>query len=336
MEFLFLLLIIFILLSIPVFVYFLEPNHPLRIRVFNSLENVKSRTQSTWAKLIRFFQQTVITIKLGKLFGLVVVPSEKAWIVDRFGSDRQLDEGIQSFNPLLDKLEAEVDLKEFSVDPEAQEIMTKDNINLTVDMKGTARVIDPMKAIKNVDDFKVELEALVVTSTFSKLSQLKFTEIQERAETLPDEIKILMEKDCKERWGIEIHQVKFESIKPPADIVEAMGKEIIAEREKNAAIRKAEGQKEAERLRAESERVLIEERAEAMHKVVQELKLVLTNTSDEELMKFITSNSYIESMKSLSQSNNSKFVLYPSDVQQPVDKVMNAEYLSQAIKRNKE
>lgn len=336
MEFLFLLLIIFILLSVPVFVYFLEPSHPLRIRVFKSLDSFKSRTQSTWSKLVRFFQQTVITIKLGKLFGLVVVPSEKAWVVDRFGSDRQLNEGIQSFNPLLDKLEAEVDLKEFSVDPEAQEIMTKDNINLTVDMKGTARVIDPMKAIKNVDDFKVELEALVVTSTFSKLSQLKFTEIQERAETLPDEIKILMEKDCKQRWGIEIHQVKFESIKPPPDIVEAMGKEIIAEREKNAAIREAEGKKEAERLRAESERVLIEERAEAMHKVVQELKLVLTKTSDEELMKFITSNSYIESMKSLSQSNNSKFVLYPSDVQQPVDKVMNAEYLSQAIKRTKE
>jgi regulator of protease activity HflC (stomatin/prohibitin superfamily) len=334
MEFLFLLLFVFVLLSIPVFVYFLDPTHPLRVRVFGSLQSFRSRVQSTWSKIVRFFQQMVITLKLGKLFGLVVVPSEKAWIVDRFGSDRQLDEGIQSFNPLLDKLEAEVDLKEFSVDPEEQKIMTKDNINLTVDMKGTAKVVDPMKAIKNVDDFKFELKSLMVTSTFSKLSQLKFTEIQERAETLPEELKTLMEKDCKERWGIEIHQVKFESIEPPADIVEAMGKEIIAEREKNADIRKAEGKKEAERLRAESERVLIEQRAIAMQKVVEELKTVLKHTSDEELMKFITSNSYIESMKSLSQSNNSKFVLYPSDVQQPIDKVMNAEYLSQ--KRNKE
>jgi len=336
MEFLLLLLIIFILLSIPIFLYFLDTEHPLRVKVFGYMGQVKGKFQSTLTNFVTFFKQMIITIKLGKLFGLVVVPSEKAWIVDRFGSDRQLDEGIQSFNPLLDKLEAEVDLKEFNVDPDPQEIMTKDNINLTVDMKGTARVVDPMKAIKNVNEFKVELVALVVTSTFSKLSQLKFTEIQERAETLPKEIKDLMEKDCKERWGIEIHQVKFESIKPPQDIVDAMGKEIIAEREKNAAIRQAEGKKEAERLRAESERVLIEERAEAMHKVVQELKLVLTGTSDEELMKFITSNAYIESMKSLSQSNNSKFVLYPSDVQQPVDKVMNAEYLSQAIKKNKE
>lgn len=328
MEFLFLLLIIFILLSIPIFIYFLEPTHPLRVRVLEGLGSFKSG----WSKVLTFFQQFIITLKLGKLFGLVVVPSEKAWVVDRFGTDRQLDEGIQSFNPLLDKLEAEVDLKEFSVDPAAQEIMTKDNINLTVDMKGTARVIDPMKAIKNVDDFKVELEALVVTSTFSKLSQLKFTDIQERAGELPDEIKILMEKDCKERWGIEIHQVKFESIKPPPDIVEAMGKEIIAEREKNAAIREAEGRKESERLRAESERVLIEERAAAMHNVVEQLKGVLQKTSDEELMKFITSNSYIESMKSLSQSSNSKFVLYPSDVHQPIDKVMNAEYLSKTTK----
>ncbi|CAA6819019.1 MAG: Putative stomatin/prohibitin-family membrane protease subunit YbbK [uncultured Sulfurovum sp.] len=336
MEFLYLLLIIFILLSIAVFLYIynLDIKSPLRIKVFNSLTAFQLGIGSKYANLISSFKAIVVTMKLGKLFGLVVVPSEKAWIVDRYGTDRLLEEGIQRFNPLVDKLDAEVDLKEFRVDPADQDIMTKDNINLNVDMIATAIVLDPMKAIKNVNNFKEELEALVVTSTFSKLSQFKFTEIQEKAETLPAEIKALMEKDCKERWGIEIKQVKFESIKPPQDIVEAMSQEIIAERKSNALIKEAQGQHQAQELRADSERIFIQKRAEAMHTVISNLQTILKGTSDEKLMQFLTSNAYIESMKTLSESNNSKFVLYPSDVQQPIDKVMNAEYLSQSIKKN--
>ncbi|CAA6823297.1 MAG: Putative stomatin/prohibitin-family membrane protease subunit YbbK [uncultured Sulfurovum sp.] len=334
MEFLYLLLIIFILLSIPVFLYFLDIEHPLRIKVFGGLRSFKNGIRSKYAKLISSLKAIVITLKLGKLFGLAVVPSEKAWIVDRYGTDRLLEEGIRKFIPLVDKLDAEIDLKEFRVDPDAQNIMTKDNINLNVDMIATAIVIDPMKAVKNVNDFKEELKALVITSTFSKLSQFKFTEIQEQAESLPTEIKALMEKDCKDRWGIEIKQVKFEGINPPQDIVDAMSQEIIAERTSNAAIKEAEGQHKAQELRADSERILIEKRAEAMYKVISDLKTILIDTSDEQLMQFLTSNAYIESMKTLSGSDNSKFVIYPSDVQQPMDKVMNAEYLSQTMNKN--
>ncbi|CAA6821151.1 MAG: Putative stomatin/prohibitin-family membrane protease subunit YbbK [uncultured Sulfurovum sp.] len=331
MEFLYLLLIIFVLLSIPVFLYFLDIEHPLRVKVFTAMTNFRNKIQSMISSVKNFFKTVVITLGLGKLFALTVVPSEKAWVVDRHGKDRLLEEGIQSFNPLVDKLEAEVDLKEFRVDPDDQDIMTKDNINLNVDMIATAIVIDPMKAVKNVNDYKEELNALVVTSTFSKLSQFKFTEIQEQAESLPAEIKALMERDCKERWGIEIKQVKFESIKPPDDIVNAMSQEIIAERKSNAVIEEARGQHQAQELRADSERILIEKRADAMYKVITDLKTILTDTSDEQLMQFLTSNAYIESMKTLSSSDNSKFVLYPSDVQKPMDKVMNAEYLSQAM-----
>ncbi len=333
MEFLYLLLIIFILLSIPVFLYFLDLEHPLRIKVFSSLNSIQKSFSLAKERLRTLFRQSVVTLGLGPVFGLVVVPSEKAWIVDRFGKDRVLTEGIQDFNFIIDKKEDVVDLKEFSVNPDHQEIMTKDNINLTVDMIATAIVVDPMKAIKNVTNFKEELIALVITSTFSKLSQLKFTEIQERAETLPAEIKALMEIDCKERWGVEIKQVKFESIRPPKEVSDAMQREIIAERDKKASILKAQGEQEAQALRADSERILIEKRAEALYKVISDLKTILTDTSDEQLMQFLTSNAYIESMKTLSNSENSKFVLYPSDVQQPIDKVMNAEYLSQAIKK---
>ena len=104
--------------------------------------------------------------------------------------------------------------------------------------------------------------------------------------------------------------------------------------EKNASILKAKGEHQAQMLRADSERILIEKRAEAVYKVLTDLKTVLTDTSDEKLMQFLTSNAYIESMKTLSTSENSKFVLYPSDVQQPLDKVMNSEYLSQTMKKN--
>ncbi|HHB94741.1 MAG TPA: SPFH/Band 7/PHB domain protein, partial [Campylobacterales bacterium] len=134
--------------------------------------------------------------------------------------------------------------------------------------------------------------------------------------------------------GIKVENVRIENMKPPKSVVDAMEKEISAEREQRAAILKAEGEHKVAELHADSERLLIEKRAEATHKVIKDLKSLMPDISDQNIMEFLTKTSYIDSMRELSSSANSKFVLYPSEVQKPMDKVMSAEYMSKAMSSN--
>jgi len=261
----------------------------------------------------------------------VVVESETEWIVDRLGKDRVLKEGINRFIPILDKKEAVVDMREEEIDPPAQEIITSDNIKLNIDVIASIRVIDSLKAIKSVKDYRKAVESAISASVFSTLGNKKLEEIQKSVDSITKEIKQHTEDESIKRWGIKVENVRIENIKPPKSVIDAMEKEIAAEREQRAAILKAEGEHKVAELHADSERLLIEKRAEATHKVIKDLKSLMPDISDQNIMEFLTKTSYIDSMRELSASANSKFVLYPSEVQKPMDKVMSAEYMSKAM-----
>jgi regulator of protease activity HflC (stomatin/prohibitin superfamily) len=263
----------------------------------------------------------------------VVVESETEWIVDRLGKDRVLKEGVNRFIPILDKKEAVVDMREEEVDPPAQEIITKDNIKLEIDVIASIRVVDSLKAVKSVKDYKKAVKSAIAASVFSTLGNKNMEDIQKNVDIITQEIKNHTEKESITRWGIKVENVRIENIKPPKAIIDSMEKEIAAEREQRASILKAEGEHKVAELHADSERLLIEKRAEATHKVIKDLKSLMPDISDQNIMEFLTKTSYIDSMRELSSSANSKFVLYPSEVQKPMDKVMSAEYMSQAMSK---
>jgi len=268
------------------------------------------------------------TIGFDSFMPMVLVDSQQAWVIDnRLGADRVIYEGLNHVMPWRDVVVKKVSLKEMTIDPPAQSIITKDNINIDVDMIASIKIVDAVKAIMDVTDYKASVESLVKSSTSSKLGQMNFPEIQKQQDQISKDIREHMKEDCQ-RWGIEVVLVKFENISPPPSIKNAMEKEIVAEKEKKAAVLKAQGDHTVHELHADSEKVLIEKRAEATYKVIKDLKNLMPTLSDEKIMQFLTSTAYIDSMKELSSSTNSKFVLYPSDVQQPMDKVMNAEYMS--------
>ena len=268
------------------------------------------------------------TIGFQGLLPVIIVDSQQALVIDnRFGKDRVITEGINKYIPGVEVVVGELTLKEHTIDPEPQEIITKDNIKIQVDMIASVKITNPLDAVMEVDDYKSAVKSLVVTSVLNRLGQMELVEIQTQIDKISKEIITHMHEDSK-RWGVKIIQVKFESITPPPSIVQAMEKEIVAEKEKRAAILKAEGDHQVHEMHADSEKVLIEKRAEATHKVIKDLKDLMPDLSDESIMQFLTKTAYIDSMKELSSSNNSKFVLYPTDVQQPMQKVMNAEYMS--------
>jgi len=273
----------------------------------------------------------IVAIALFLYTQFVVVESETEWIVDRLGKDRVLKEGVNRFIPILDKKEAVVDMREEEIDPPAQEIITSDNIKLNIDVIASIRVVDSLKAIKSVKDYRKAVESAISASVFTVLGNKKLEEIQKSVDAITKEIKQHTEEESMKRWGVKIENVRIENIKPPKSVIDAMEKEIAAEREQRAAILKAEGEHKVAELNADSERLLIEKRAEATHKVIKDLKSLMPDISDQNIMEFLTKTSYIDSMRELSASANSKFVLYPSEVQKPMDKIMSAEYLSKSM-----
>jgi len=275
------------------------------------------------------------TIGFNGLLPVIIVDSQKALVLDnRLGADRVITEGINRYMPFgVEVVVGEVSLKEQPIDPPDQTIITKDNIELNVDMIATIKIVDPTKAVMNVEDYNASVKSLVMSSTLNQLGQMNLADIQKQQDELSKKIRDHMQVDCR-RWGIEVILVKFESIAPPESIREAMQQEIVAEKETRAAILKAEGDHKVHELHADGERVLIEKRAEATHKVIKDLKELMPDLSDEKIMQFLTKTAYIDSMRELSSSANSKFVLYPTDVQQPMEKIMNAEYMTRNIPTN--
>ena len=287
-----------------------------------------------WFAGLFFIIIVIVTLKytvgFEGMLPFIIVDSQTAKVIDnRLGADRVILEGINRYIPGVEVVIGEVSLKEQHIDPPEQEIVSRDNINLMVDMIATIKITDPVKAIMDITDYSAAVESLVMSSTLNKLGQMNFSDIQQQQDAISKEIRNSMVEDCK-RWGIDIMLVKFERISPPENIKNAMQKEVVAEKEKRAAILKAQGDHEVHDLHADGERILIEKRAEATHKVIKDLKELMPNLSDETIMQFLTKTAYIDSMKELSSSSNSKFVLYPTDVQQPMEKVMNAEYMSRS------
>lgn len=269
------------------------------------------------------------------LLPIIVVDAQKAVVIDnRLGKDRVVTEGFHYYIPIIEVVDKELTLKEHTIDPAPQNIITKDNIKIEVDMIATVKIIDPLAAALEVDDYEKAVKSLVITSVLNTLGKMDLIEIQTNIDKISKDIIEHMHQDSK-RWGVQIIQVKFESITPPEKIIQAMEKEIVARKEKQAAILKAEGEHKVHELHADSERVLIEKRAEATHKVIKDLKELMPDLSDEKIMQFLTKTAYIDSMKELSSSSNSKFVLYPTDVQQPMEKVMSAEYLTRDLSDTK-
>jgi len=288
-----------------------------------------------WFAGLFFIIIAVVTLKytvgFQGMLPFIVVDSQTAKVIDnRLGADRVIFEGINRYLPGVEVVIGEISLKEQPIDPPEQEIVSRDNINLMVDMIATIKIVDPVKAVMDVTDYSAAVESLIMSSTLNKLGQMNFSDIQQQQDAISKEIRNSMIEDCA-RWGIEMILVKFERISPPDNIKEAMQKEVVAEKEKRASILKAQGNHEVHELQADGERILIEKRAEATHKVIKDLKNLMPNLSDETIMQFLTKTAYIDSMKELSTSSNSKFVLYPTDVQEPMEKVMKAEYISRAI-----
>jgi len=271
------------------------------------------------------------TVGFEKFMPIVIVENQEAWVIDRLGKDRVLYEGINRILPGLDRIERKVNLREFFIDPPEQNIITKDQIKISVDMIATVKIVDPLKAVNEVDSYEESIKTLVMTSVLAKMGTLELSAIQQNLADISKEVVIDMQKKSMS-WGIEILQVSFENIDYSDEIKSIMEKDIAHKIKNEMKLEDAEAKSKASITEAEGFKKAAAFKADALVHEISTLQKIMPDMDNGKILEFLKSLDYIHSMKNLSQSDNAKFVIYPSDGPS-MDKIMSTEYMSQSMSK---
>jgi regulator of protease activity HflC (stomatin/prohibitin superfamily) len=188
----------------------------------------------------------------------IVKPWQKA-LIERLGKyQRTADSGLTVIMPFLERV-IKVDMREQVVDVPPQGVITKDNVVVEVDAVVYYEVTDPVKVTYNVANFYTAATKLAQTNLRNLVGDLALDETLTSREVINTKLRQILD-DATDKWGTRVTRVELQRIEPPADVTEAMHRQMKAERERRAMILEAEGHKQSAILKAEGE-------AEAIRKV---------------------------------------------------------------------
>ncbi|MEN8199200.1 MAG: stomatin-like protein [Thermodesulfobacteriota bacterium] len=184
----------------------------------------------------------------------VVVPQRMEFVVERLGKYRgTLQAGFHILIPFFDRVAYKRSLKEEPIDIAAQTCITADNVTLEVDGILYIQVIDSKKSAYGIDDFHFAAGQLAQTSLRSAIGKIDLDKTFEARETLNGQVVMALD-EAAENWGVKVLRYEIKDIQPPRTVLEAMEKQMKAEREKRAEIARSEGDKQSTINRAEGDR----------------------------------------------------------------------------------
>ncbi len=187
------------------------------------------------------------------LNAVVILRPYEAGVVEFLGKYRRtLPSGLHVVIPMLERV-IRVDLRESVVDVPPQEVITKDNVVVTVDGIIYYRVIKPEDVVYKVQDFEIAAVALAQTNLRNIIGELTLDETLTSREIINTRLRTVLD-EITDAWGVKVTRVELKRIDPPRDVMEAMHKQMKAEREKRAMILEAEGYRESQIKRAEGEK----------------------------------------------------------------------------------
>jgi len=179
----------------------------------------------------------------------VVAQYEKGLVL-RLGRYRHtVDPGLTFLVPMVEGL-LKVDMRERVINVEPQKVITKDNVSVTVDAVIYYRIIDPVKATFEVQNFAYAATTLAQTNLRNLIGDKSLDETLTARDTINANLRNVLD-EATNTWGVKVTRVEVQKIDPPADITEAMSRQMKAERDKRANILEAEGVKQAQILQAE-------------------------------------------------------------------------------------
>jgi len=253
--------------------------------------------------------------------GVRLVAQGEEWVVERLGRYHvTLRPGLNIIIPFLDNVAYKLVTKDIILDVQQQEVITRDNAVILANAIAFVKVTDPVKAVYGVTDFSEAIRNLIMTTLRSIVGEMELDE----ALSSRDKIKARLRESIADEavdWGLTVKSVEIQDIKPSESMQRAMELQAAAERERKAAVTKAEGEKQAAILEAEArleaarrdanaQVLLAEASSEAIRRVTSAVG------SEPGPMMYLLGEKYIASVEKLAQSDNAKVVLMPADLQE--------------------
>lgn len=258
------------------------------------------------------------------------VPQGYTYTIERFGKyTKTLQPGLGILNPLIDRVGRKMNMMEQVVDVPSQEVITKDNAVVRVDGVVFFQVLDAAKAAYEVAQLELAILNLVMTNIRTVLGSMDLDESLSKRDEINARLLAVVD-DATTPWGVKANRIEIKDIQPPRDLVDAMARQMKAEREKRAAILESEGMRQSEILRAEGEKqsMVLEAEgrresafkdAEARERLAQAEARATAMVSkaigegDVQAINYFVAQKYVEALKEFAGSNNQKLLLMPME-----------------------
>jgi len=252
--------------------------------------------------------------------GVNIVPQGEEWVVERLGKfSRTLQPGLNLIVPYIESIRQKISTRDIILDIPQQEVITRDNAVILTNAVAFVRVTKPENALYGVENFRVAIQQLIMTTLRSILGEMTLDEALSNREHIKTKLKDAIIDDVAD-WGVTVKSVEIQDINPSSSMQESMERQAAAERERRAIETTAEGNKNAAILEADGKLAAAEREAKAQitlaNASAEAIRMISENIQDKELpAMFLLGDRYINSLEKISQSSNSKFVIYPADLQ---------------------
>ena len=194
---------------------------------------------------------------------ITIVPQAKAYVIERLGAYHGTwNVGFHIKFPVIDRVAKRVNLKELVADFPPQPVITKDNVTMSIDSVVFYQITDPKLLVYGVENPMLAIENLTATTLRNIIGDMELDQTLTSRETINTQMRAALDL-ATDPWGIKVNRVELKNIVPPAEIQNAMEKQMKAERERREAVTRAEGEKRAKILEAEGEKESAILRAEA-------------------------------------------------------------------------
>ncbi|MFM2333601.1 MAG: hypothetical protein RIQ74_2448 [Pseudomonadota bacterium] len=259
--------------------------------------------------------------------GVRIVPQGYKWIVQRLGKyHTTLGPGLNFVIPYIDEVAYKITTKDIVLDIPSQEVITRDNAVLVMNAVAYINLTTPEKAVYGIENYIWAIQNLVQTSLRSIVGEMDLDDALSSRDHIKAKLKAPISDDISD-WGITLKTVEIQDIQPSHTMQAAMEEQAAAERQRRAAVTKADGEKQAAILSAEGRLEASRRDAEAQVVLAEAsqraIEMVTSAVGDKEIpVAYLLGEQYVKAMQDLSKSSNAKTVVLPADVLNAIRGIM--------------